>query len=311
MNADCCVLLNSCDKYEDAWYPFFSLLKKYWSDCPYKIYLNTETKTYAFDGLNIESINLPNSLRNKQCSWSLRLKHVLKRIKNKYILFFLEDFFLLDKVKQKEIDKAIDWLENYRDISCFQFYPNSELLSEDDHVFPGYQRRSLQGKWWLRCQTAVWRRKDLLKYLNPYEDAWQFEEYGTNIAKLYNKRFYNCCDAKICPFLYSVNRDTGYGIYDGEWLKSNIDLFNREGIKVDFSNLGLYTGTGRKPFKCYPSKKTVREKMMFLLHGTGDESYYISIKAQIKMLFTHPKQFLRLQKKKILFVFSDKYQKTR
>ena len=307
--ANCCVLVNSCDKYEDAWHPFFSLLKKYWNDCPYKIYLNTETKTYCMEGIEIESINLPDKLKTKKCAWSLRLKYALKRIKAKYVIFLLEDFFLLDYVNQKEIEKTISWLENNKDISCFQFYPNPKLLCENDRKFMGYQKRSMKGRWWLRCQAAVWRKKDLLRYLNPYESAWQFEEYGTHIAKLYNKRFYNCCDEKLCPFSYNVDIYTGYGIYEGEWLKSNVDLFKKENIEVDFSKLGFYEGTGAKPFICYPSRKTVKEKLVFLLHGTGDERYFISFKEQLKLLFVHPIRFFRLVKIRFLFLFSNNYRK--
>jgi len=36
---DTCVLIASCDAYSDAWAPFFALMKKYWPDCPYPIYL--------------------------------------------------------------------------------------------------------------------------------------------------------------------------------------------------------------------------------------------------------------------------------
>ena len=46
------LLVNSCDKYEDLWAPFFTLLKKYWNP-EYPIVLNTESKDFNFEGLNI------------------------------------------------------------------------------------------------------------------------------------------------------------------------------------------------------------------------------------------------------------------
>ena len=51
------ILVNSCDKYEDAWDPFFKLLKIQWPDCPYRIYLNTEFKNYVCDCFDVEVIN--------------------------------------------------------------------------------------------------------------------------------------------------------------------------------------------------------------------------------------------------------------
>ena len=52
----CSVIISSCDKHEDAWMPFFHLLKKWW-DCPYPVYLVTETKSYSDPDLSITSLN--------------------------------------------------------------------------------------------------------------------------------------------------------------------------------------------------------------------------------------------------------------
>jgi hypothetical protein len=36
------VLMMTCNKYKPLWSPFFQLLRKYWPDCPYKIYMGTD-----------------------------------------------------------------------------------------------------------------------------------------------------------------------------------------------------------------------------------------------------------------------------
>ena len=86
---DCAVLVCSCDKYEDTWIPFFTLMKKYWSDCPYQIYLNTETKQYK-DKLGMGVITL-NS--RPKYSWSKRLKNCLRQIDSQFVILILDDFF--------------------------------------------------------------------------------------------------------------------------------------------------------------------------------------------------------------------------
>jgi len=50
------IFLNSTDSFEDCWLPFFTLIKKFWPNLEYKIYLNTETKEYYSKGLNISPI---------------------------------------------------------------------------------------------------------------------------------------------------------------------------------------------------------------------------------------------------------------
>ena len=47
------VLVNTCDKFEDCWNPFFQLFCMYWQDYKGKIYLNTEYKDYSFPDLDI------------------------------------------------------------------------------------------------------------------------------------------------------------------------------------------------------------------------------------------------------------------
>lgn len=55
--SDLTIVVCSCDKYEDLWYPYFEIFKKNWSDCKYPIVLNTESKNYYHDGLHIQCPN--------------------------------------------------------------------------------------------------------------------------------------------------------------------------------------------------------------------------------------------------------------
>lgn len=304
MKQKICVLVNSCDKYEDVWMPFFHFFNKHWKNCPYKVFLNTEQKKCKID--NIVTINSKPGI-----SWSLRLKKALKKTNSKYVIFFLEDFFLLKDVDQSMIETVISYMDNNRDISTFRFYPNKQLLSVNDGLFEGFEKRDLNGKWWLSCQVAIWRTNDLIKYLNPYEDPWQFEEYGTNMAKLYNKRFYNSIDWDHSPFLYSVNRENGFGLYAGQWLKSNIELFKKEKLEIDFSGLGLCGNEANKPFVCIPSKKALKERIMFLLYGIDQAPFFLPIRQFLKICIQHPKHGLSIIKVKLKFCFLNSYNKSR
>ncbi|MBR2668842.1 MAG: hypothetical protein IKE36_03490, partial [Solobacterium sp.] len=71
------LLVNSCDAYEDCWIPFFTLLKKYWN--PHMpIYLNTETKSWSFEGLDIRTLQLYR--KEDKPEWSERLIRTLQNI---------------------------------------------------------------------------------------------------------------------------------------------------------------------------------------------------------------------------------------
>ena len=62
----CSVLVNSCDKYEDAWMPFFKLAVKYWPNCQYRYYLNTERKAFKVSGVDVEVLNMKDGSVEKQ-----------------------------------------------------------------------------------------------------------------------------------------------------------------------------------------------------------------------------------------------------
>ena len=81
---DVTILVNSCDKYEDAWEPFFRLFHMQWPDCPYKIILNTESKTFLCDYISVETIH------TCECNtWTERVKKALSKIDTEFVLFFL------------------------------------------------------------------------------------------------------------------------------------------------------------------------------------------------------------------------------
>ena len=122
---DVTILVNSCDLYEDTWYPFFKLLQIQWPDCPYRIVLNTETKKYDCPFLNVETINSGNGL-----SWTARLKYVLNQIDSEFVLFFLEDFFLLEPVRTEAFDKAWSIIKENQDVGLIHFTPIEKEMSE-------------------------------------------------------------------------------------------------------------------------------------------------------------------------------------
>lgn len=294
---DISVLVSSCDQYEDAWYPFFALLKKHW-DCPYPIYLNTETKRYCDFGV------IPLNCGAKKISWSLRLKKALKKIKSKYVILFLEDFFLLEDVDKSEIDRCLNIMEKERRISKIEFdYSNDRAAIPSQ--YDGYRIRSERGMYWLNCQTAIWRRKDLIRYLSPRENPWQFELFGTERAKLYGKQFLFTESDRKLPFQYVVERQTGYGIWHGKWLKSNIQLFQKNGISVPFENLGFYEGELKGPEPvCQPPEKSMAERWMYFLYG-GGEKIRTEILEQICFFFRHPKKAGSILKRKLKFLFTS------
>ena len=228
----CSIIVNTCDSYEDTWNPFFNLFKEYWTDCEYPIYLNTEIKKFSMEDMQINVIN------NKvEVAWSDRLINVLHKVKTKYVILLLDDFFLNEKVDVIRIRKCIQWMEKNNKIASFSFAP-SLWKDIDDKKYEGFELRPIDGEYRFNLQAAIWNRKTLLKILKKGESPWETEHMGTFRAKvLYaNKLFYAAKKEgeRIITYEY------GGAIHQGRWTKATPELLKHHKIEgIDFSVRGF------------------------------------------------------------------------
>ena len=95
MKNDCTMVVSTCDKYDDTWEAFFKCIKKNWPKFDMPIILNTESKEYKLDGLDIRSYKM---FENKNVPWGKRLKEHLKKVDTDFVFFMLDDYFLVEKV---------------------------------------------------------------------------------------------------------------------------------------------------------------------------------------------------------------------
>jgi|GEM_PF-351012 hypothetical protein len=236
----CSLVVSSCDKYETVWYPYFELIKKYWRDHPNEIYLITESKTYTHKGLNITCINT-----KSKSTWSERLFNCLTKITSKYIIFSLEDFFLLDNVKSDQLEKCFHWMEDNPGIAVCRLAVSCNKDLKHTLQYDGYCIAGKDIGYRLDTQFALWNREALINFLDLSESPWEFEEYGTVRIKDTDKIFlwfYTDDDYSICNmvFPYRINQLYGFGIAWGKWLWNNKKWFVENGInKVNYKKLGV------------------------------------------------------------------------
>lgn len=254
MNNKLTLVVSSCDKYSTAWKPYFELVKKFWPGHPKDIFLITESKTYSDDELNINVVNFPS-----QHTWSERLYATLEMIDTEYVIFSLEDFFLLGNVRQEVIDRCIAWMEENHEIAeCrLSAWQAKEL---GDYWKPGFSFR-IAGRntpFRLDTQIAIWRRSDLMSFIDLKETPWQFEGWGTERIKSSDKIFLwhyqdDQSDITKMPFPYLIEQAKGYGIAWGHWLWNNKAWFKKCGIKgVQYWRLGVI------------SERCARHRFMYL-----------------------------------------------
>ena len=235
MNEDVTFLVSSCDKYEDAWEPFFRLFHIMGADqaTSNPAVLNTESKQYDCDFMQVRTVNTP-----QKATWSERILHVLEQIDTEFVFHVLEDFFIQQPFNHAYFSKVMDYMRSHPEAGAMHLTPNGRFPKDAEDMFLERKFDKLN----ITVTCVVWRRDFLMKLLRRHENIWQFEWYSTFRAK----KFFP--DVKIMQynekfpiiFDYRVNIAEGYGITESKWLPKNKELFDQYGIHVDFDRLGWY-----------------------------------------------------------------------
>ncbi|MBH10705.1 MAG: hypothetical protein CMG74_10230 [Candidatus Marinimicrobia bacterium] len=205
------ILVISCDAYSDVWDVFFKSFHKQWTNCPLKLNLLSNKKSY--DSHQVNTIKV-----GEDISWSDNLLRGLKDIKNDYILILLEDLFLKNKISNNYFNQISNWVNqnnpNYLRL-CISNKPNyfDDLIGEIPKITP-YKTSTM---------PCIWKKSVLKDLLKEGESAWDFEISGSKRAYKYDG-FY----AVYNDFISYKN-----GIIKGKWRRSivkknnNYDLNNK------------------------------------------------------------------------------------
>lgn len=237
---DVTLLVSSCDKYEDAWHPFFELLHIYGNGFSCPIVLNTETKNYVNEHFDIRVINSPGKM-----TWSERMANVLSQIDTEFVLLILDDYFLKDHFGTERFDKVLNYMRAHKDVGFVDIAPRWAASGED--VKNNLQNNDIQDdfyvrendEWNITLVPSVWRKDFFLNLLRKHEDVWMFEYYSGIRAKKTGMKVVRFVTRMPTIYEYDFQVWTGMGITRGQWLPQNVDFFNRHGIDVNFANLGI------------------------------------------------------------------------
>lgn len=222
------VLIYSCDKYEDAWEPFFTLFFRYW-DCPYPVYLCAESKKCDFPGV---------TTINTLGTWTERMQKAVREIPTKYVIGMCEDFFFRRPVKQGIIKNCVLYMEHDHTIGCFNFEkecePGIELIPSN---YLDFAQKPKGNHFQKSCQPTLWRRTYLEKLLDVKMNAWEWEETEADFSLKHY--IWNGLRSELA-FEYGYIYEKWFGIQKGKWVKDDVvPMFEREGIEVDFSKRGF------------------------------------------------------------------------
>lgn len=238
------ILVNSCDAYEDLWVPFFTLLKKYGNIPGVQILLNTESREFAMDGIQINCIHSP-----KGTQYGGRILRALDNVKTEYVLLMLDDFFLRRPLNAKHIGQLLDWMDADPQIACFNSEQVNCYASWEKDRYPGYTRIPPANSYACNMQAAVWRTDKLKKYWKPKVSPWEWEEYCSLLTARFTEDKLYCRTENGQNWIDYGHYRTGdlWAVVRGKWIVSDVkELFKREDIVIDFSQRGIYLNSEMK-----------------------------------------------------------------
>jgi hypothetical protein len=211
------VVVSSCDAFFDAWRPFVFFFRKHWPDCPFPVYLinnQLRVRSKIIDPISV----------GPDKNWASNMTVALRSIRQPYVLYFQEDYFLNGPVRSDQL--ASDFAYAFdNDAASFCFYARS-------HLEPGFQ--PLNDRFGVvppdsdgrtRLQVTLWKKEVLQAILRPGETAWNMEARGSErtremLALSYLQRR----DAPI-PYLMSA-------IVRSLWMPEAIALCRQAGVEI-------------------------------------------------------------------------------
>ena len=299
MSSRATILVYSCDSYEDAWGPLFTLMDKYWPDCQYEILLNTETKKHevAYKNLKVKTLSLYKP--GEKVPYGKRAIDHIKAIETDYVITLMDDFFIRSEVDTATLEQIMDWMDKDPKIASFCLVHHDDPHSCRYRRWEeGYKNFSLRPRYCNHnydMQACVWRKDALLKSWRPFESPWEWES-ASNIRSFDDGyKYYDLDETAKFPIDYiDYKKHEWSGIRKGKWVKETVyNLFEENGIEVDYSKRGFFDPekdvnnmkTTVKSFlrevRCYGRKRVVpatlfRFKRLFfvnLLKKDMPESY--------------------------------------
>lgn len=242
------ILLCSCDSYSDLWPPFFTLLKKFWPENDCRIILNTETKSFSFDGLKIESYHMGNTF------YGTRMLNHLDKIETPYTLLLLDDFFIRRPVNVSILTKLIEKMDSNSNIASMCFNENP-YFDKSLEPYYGFVKLAKFAPYKLNMQAGVWRTDRLKYYWAPRDNPWFWEIFVNYLTFESPDEFYALIDKEQAPIYYGYNTN-GMGVYRGKWVIEDVKpLFDEHGISIDYSKRGYYVAD--KEIQRLPILKTM------------------------------------------------------
>lgn len=167
---DVVLLIPTVAAYADVLDVTTRALARMWPDCPYRRVIATTGDGVVPAGFDVVRAAVDGG-------WCANLRDALTRIDARYVLLWIDDLVLVDRVATDAVHAAIAWALAEQ-VDYLRLNPSPRGWGEPvadraiRHVPPGALYRT-------STVCALWRRESIVRLLDPRETAWQLELAGS------------------------------------------------------------------------------------------------------------------------------------
>lgn len=215
------IIVLSCSKNKELFYPFWWCMQRYYPEHPEVIYFT--------DGV-INPFYKTIAVKNELETWTKGFREFLNQIDDEQVLLMIDDCFIRRPVDLVRIKYASNWLRGK--IACMNFEKSWDEEDEETELI-GWKKRKHGSSFEVSLLCGLWQKEKLLKVVERDCSPWEIEENQDN-----------------CGFDYYINShdyiiDWGYrtfqpcGVVKGKWTRECKDFLDSIGIKVDYSKKGF------------------------------------------------------------------------
>jgi len=208
------ILVPTSNEYAHCITPFSYLFNKYWSDKQPVTVIRYDVRPPKV----ADNFYKPSLGNQADYTWSSGIAAFLKDYDSDLFILMLEDYFIHQPVDIEAIKQLWDFMIEHPEIVKID-------LSDDRLKYPHEEfwiktiKSADDAPWQTSLQAAIWRKDYFLRFLDPTENAWQFEKEGTK--RVINAREAGEFEGIILgtndPPIKYINAIGGHGTKPGEY----------------------------------------------------------------------------------------------
>lgn len=186
LNQNTCVLINSCSKYSYILHPFFTMLRRWWPDCYYPIYLACDGDITEYK----EQYKINIIEQEEDYGFVEGRLDALEKLKKYQFVIMLQDDFIIERyVDSKTLAKLASIMkDSYKEedatkhIACIRLMP---CPGPEGKEHPN-GLREIEGACWCKFsfQASIWNRKYYIRFFTDIIESVKKNLYQSHYRKL-------------------------------------------------------------------------------------------------------------------------------